>query len=93
MTVITKTGNISSQSSAPAQTAVIVVESDSTVVKFRSLWIGGNAGAAVDVAVIPLGGTVAVTFVAVPAGTLLPVAVSKVMDTNTSVSPNIVGLG
>ena len=92
MAIFAKTGDISSQSSAPAQHAVAVTPNDSTAVIFRSLWVGGNAGAAVDVAVEMLGGGVDVTFVAVPAGTLLPIAVSKVLSTGTGASPNIVGL-
>ena len=92
MAVVAKTGNIASTSTAPAQKATAVTPSDSTVVLFRSLWVGGNAGAAVDVAVRPVGQAAAVTLVAVPAGTLVPIAVTRVMATGTDASPNIVGL-
>lgn len=67
----------------PASRAVAIVKSDATDLtasKIRSLWVGG-AG---DVAVLMLGDTNPVTFVGVPAGTLLPIMVTKVMNTNTT---------
>lgn len=71
-----------------ARNLTAITKSDSTVlISLRALWVGG-AG---DVAVIAVGDTVAVTITAVPAGTLLPIAVSKVMSTNTTAT-NIVGL-
>lgn len=65
-----------------AYKAVAVTKSDSTILPdgIRALWIGG-AG---DVAVIMAGDTAAVTLSAVPAGTMLPIQVSKVMSTNTT---------
>lgn len=65
-----------------AYRAVAVTKSDSTILPdgVRALWVGG-AG---DVAVIMAGDTAAVTLLAVEAGTLLPVQVSKVMSTNTT---------
>lgn len=62
--------------------AIAVTKSDSTVLPdgVRAVWVGG-AG---DVAVIMSGDTAAVTLAAVPAGTLLPIQVSKVMSTNTT---------
>jgi hypothetical protein len=64
-----------------ATSAAVVTKSDSTVLApTRALWVGGTG----DVAVIFTGDTAAVTISAVPAGTLLPIQVSKVMSTNTS---------
>lgn len=67
--------------------AVAVTPSDTVVFSppLRGIWVGG-AGA---LAVTTQDGTV-VTFAAVPAGTLVPIAASKVMSTNT-VATNIVG--
>lgn len=60
--------------------AEAVTPSDSTAVAFDALYIGG-AGA---VAVVLADDSVAVTFAAVPAGTLLRVRAIKVMSTNTT---------
>lgn len=61
--------------------AEAVTKSDSTVLEAtRGLWIGG-AG---NVAVVFSDGGSAKTIVGVPAGTLLPFAVTKVMSTNTT---------
>ena len=73
-------GPVPSRTDFPAHDAAAVTPSDSTVVAFRSLWIGG-AG---NVAVMPLNGDTAVTFSTVAAGTLLPIAVRQVMATNTT---------
>ena len=59
--------------------AEAVTPSDATVVSFSSLYVGG-AG---DVAVTMVSGDV-VTFSAVPAGSFLPIQVTKVMSTNTT---------
>jgi hypothetical protein len=53
----------------------------------QALWVGGVG----NVAVICEGQGGAITFVAVAAGTLLPVNVKRVMSTNTT-SANIVAL-
>jgi hypothetical protein len=64
----------------PALRATAVTPSNSTeLTGVRALYVGG-AG---NVAVILKEDTVAVTFVAVPAGSILPLAVTKVMSTNT----------
>ena len=68
-----------SKSANPASDAATVTPSDSTILSARALYIGVTG----NVAVIPLGGTVAVTFSNVPVG-ILPVSVSKVMSTNTT---------
>lgn len=63
--------------------AVSVTKSDSTDVTKtakRGLWIGG-AG---DVSVMYAGDTVAVTLLAVPAGTFLPGEFKRVMSTGTT---------
>lgn len=68
------------EAAGSARNAFAVTKSDSTVVSCRAVYVGG-AG---DLAVMPLDGTVAVTFSAVPAGALLPIACSKIMNTNTT---------
>lgn len=62
--------------------AAAVTKSDTTVVNCRALWVGGVG----DVAVKTVPGATAVTFTAVPAGTLLPVSIDggQVMSTNTT---------
>ena len=84
-------GDIPSRVDYPAHNAAAVTPSDSTAVAFRSLWVGGNGTGAKNVAVMPLNGDTAVTFVNVADGTLLPIAVRKVMSTNTT-HTNIVGM-
>jgi len=77
-----------SEASDPATKLFAITPSDSTVVNCRAIWVGG-AG---NVAVIARDDTVAQTLPGVPAGTLLPVSVSKVMSTNTTATL-IIGLG
>lgn len=83
-------------STSPAHDGAAITPNDSTDLtssRFRALWVGG-AG---NIAVIFYNDTTsggagtAVTIVGVPAGTLLPFAVKKVMGTNTTAS-SIVGL-
>jgi hypothetical protein len=72
----------------PALRATAVTPSDNTeLTGVRALYVGG-AG---NVAVILKEDTVAVTFVAVPAGSILPLAAIRVMSTNTDAT-NIVAL-
>lgn len=71
----------------PAVDAVAVTPSDSTVVDFRGLYVGG-AG---NVAIKGKPGGTAVTFVGVLAGSVLPVRCTRVMSTNTTAT-SIVGL-
>lgn len=68
-----------SNSSASAAGAAAVTPSDSTVLDFRALWVGG-AG---NVAVRTRNGQT-VTFSGVAAGTILPVQGDRVMSTNTT---------
>jgi hypothetical protein len=73
---------------SPALDAVAVTPSDTTVLaNVRSLYVGTTGNVAVEFA----GDTTAVVFQSVPAGTILPLAVSQVMNTNTTAS-NIVAL-
>ncbi|TIR87352.1 MAG: hypothetical protein E5X05_01255 [Mesorhizobium sp.] len=69
-----------------AQNAVAVTKSDTTVVLFDAVYVGG-AG---DLALRPVGGT-AVTFSGVPVGTTISLRCDRVMSTNTTAT-NIVGL-
>ena len=65
---------------SPASRGVAVTPSDSTTLTTsRALYVGG-AG---DVAALTVGGD-SVTFVAVPAGTVLPIRVTKVLATGTT---------
>lgn len=75
---------------APARDAVAVTKSDSTTYSppFRALWVGGAGNVAV---ITKASGGSAVTFVGVPAGTMLPVNAYKVMSTNTTAT-DIVGI-
>ena len=60
-----------------------VTKSDSTVLAVtRALWVGG-AG---DLSLVFADGGSAVTIAGVPAGTLVPVQVTKVMDATTATS-------
>lgn len=70
-----------------ARHATAITPSDTTVVKFRAIYVGG-AG---NLAVLMEGDTVATTFNSVPAGSILQIRVQKVMATNTTAT-NIVGL-
>lgn len=72
---------MSSEIIRPAASAAAVTKSDSTVLTgVRALYVGG-AG---DVAVQFPGGASTVTFSAVPAGSILPIQVVKVMDATTA---------
>lgn len=78
----------SSDPASPARDAVAITPSDSTNLTnmAKSLYIGG-AG---NVSLITAKGTT-VSFVGLPAGSLIPVQVSRVMATGTTAT-NIVGL-
>lgn len=67
------------QNTTSFSSAAVVTKSDSTFINFTALFVGG-AG---NVAVALQDGTV-VTFTGVLAGTILPIAGSKVMSTNTT---------
>lgn len=67
--------------------AFAVTPSDSTVLDLVGIYVGTTG----NVAVLPYGNTVAVTFDTVPAGAIIPLKITKVMSTNTTAS-NIVGL-
>lgn len=69
------------ESDGPAKNALAVTPADATefTVETRGIWVGG-AG---DLAVTMVGGG-NVTFVGVPAGTLLPICVTHVRSTGTT---------
>ena len=69
-------GNVS----ASATSSGAVTKSDSTVLQFRAVYVGG-AG---DVAIKHTEGGSAVTYVGVPAGSILPVSGVRVMSTGTT---------
>lgn len=67
---------------SPAVAAVAVTPDDATdlATVTRSIYVGGTG----DVSVILLWDTAAVTFSAVPAGTVLPIRAKRVMLTGTT---------
>ncbi len=65
---------------APAERAVAVTPSDTTVLNCRAIYVG-NGG---DVAVTPLKGTDAVVFEGVQTGSILPVSARSIMSTGTT---------
>jgi hypothetical protein len=74
----------------PATKAVAVTPGDATVVDFASLYVGGAGNIVVETR--NMAGTAAdVTFTGVPAGTILPIACTKVKATGTTAT-SIVGL-
>lgn len=74
---------------APATKGAAVTPGDSTTVNFRGLYVGAGG----NVAVVFKDDTTdtAVTLVGVVTGSVLPIAVKKVMSTNTTAT-SIVGL-
>lgn len=69
------------RSTSSAGGGYTITKSDSTVLSppTRGIWVGGTG----DIAVRFIDGTTA-TFVGVPAGTLLPFRVDKVLDATTA---------
>ncbi|ADE12142.1 spike base protein, RCAP_Rcc01079 family [Sideroxydans lithotrophicus] len=67
--------------------AAAVTTSDTAAVAYDGLWVGGAGNVKVDMA----NGQTGVTFTAVPAGTLLKIAVTKVYATGTTAT-NMNGL-
>lgn len=64
-----------------AKGGAAVTASDSTVLSpTRAIWVGGAGNLAVQFADM----SSAITLTGVPAGTLLPISVTKVMNTNTT---------
>ena len=59
--------------------AVAVTPSDATVIVGKAIYVGGAGNVAVTTAA---GGVV--TFIAPPVGTVIPIAFTKVMATNTT---------
>lgn len=77
---VTKNTDNNPHAFASANTSGAVTKSDSTVLDFNALYVGG-AG---DVAIKHAEGGSAVTYVGVVAGTILPVAGVRVMSTSTT---------
>ncbi len=71
--------------------AKAVTKSDDTEVAFFGFYVGTTGNVAVKTMADGPGGT-AITFTAVPAGTIIPLAVCRIMSANTTAS-NIVGFG
>lgn len=70
----------------PATTATAVTPSDSTALTSRAVWVGGVG----DLSVRLSGATsTTVVFTAVPAGTLLPISVVRVMAATTATNINV----
>jgi hypothetical protein len=68
---------------APACRAAVVNPDDNAIIgPTRAIWVGFNG----DIDVLMVGDTVPVTIPNVSSGTLLPIAVAKVRQTNTSAS-------
>lgn len=74
--------NLSESLSVPADNLVAITPSDSTDLPqvSRGIYVGG-AG---NIVVTPAAGGSNVTFSAVPAGTVLPIRVSRVLSTSTT---------
>jgi len=64
---------------ATYQTAATVTTSDTAGNSYRAIYVGGTG----DVAVVTVGGN-AVTFKAVPVGTILPIEVNIIKSTGTT---------
>lgn len=74
--------------SDPATQAAAVTPSDSTEVNARALYVGGAGNVVVQMMGVSniSPGAASVTFTAVPAGTLLPISVRRVMATTSATS-------
>ena len=74
---------------SPAIRAVAITPDDDNDLTYatRAIYIGGDG----DLAVVMQGDDTAVTFSGLVAGTILPIRVARVLDTNTSASA-ILGL-
>lgn len=68
---------------SPSRGAAVITKSDTVDQPYKSIWVGGTG----DITVLMMGATdtsQTVLFSAVPAGTLLPIQVRRVMSTGTS---------
>lgn len=70
----------------PATTAGAVTPSDSTALTSRSVWVGGAGDLYVRLSGAP---TVTVPFMSVPAGSMLPISVVRVMAATTATNINV----
>ena len=82
-------GFIDNVPSGPATKCVAITPSDTSAYSppFRGVYVGVTG----NLAVVLANDSVAVTFVAVPAGSLLPICATKIMSTGTTAG-NIVGV-
>lgn len=64
-----------------------ITKSDTVVQNWEAIYVG----VAGNLAIIPAGQTDAITLIGVPAGVIVPIAVSKVMSTNTT-TDSMIGL-
>lgn len=85
-------GNLSLGSNAaqnaikPATTAAAVMPSDSTALTSRAVWVGGAGDLSVRLSGAP---STTVVFTSVPAGSLLPISVVRVMAATTATNINV----
>jgi hypothetical protein len=70
----------------PATTAAAVTPSDSTALTSRAVWVGGAGDLSVRLSGAP---STTVVFTAVPAGSLLPVSVVRIMAATTATNINV----
>ena len=68
---------------SPARSATVVTKSDTVDTPYKSIWVGGTGNVTV-LMINATDDTQTVTFTAVPAGTLLPIQVRRVMSTATT---------
>lgn len=78
--VLEITANGAMHQFASATSSGPVTKSDATVLDFNAIWVGGEG----NVAIKHTEGGSAVTYIGVVAGTVLPVAGVRVMETNTT---------
>lgn len=78
--------NTSVAKTIPATTAEVVAPSDSTPLTSRAVWVGGLGDLSVRLSGAP---STTVVFTAVPAGTLLPISVVRVMAATTATNINV----
>lgn len=68
---------------SPARNAAAITKSDTVDQPYKGIWVGGVGNVTV-LMINATDDTQTVTFTAVPAGTLLPIQVRRVMSTGTS---------
>lgn len=76
------------QAIVPGTVAAAVTPSDSTALTSRAVWVGGAGDLSVRLSGTP---STTVVFTAVPAGTLLPISVVRIMAATTATNINTIG--